>query len=66
MIAPLDETCPPNTQVVDDSVKKSPVAEDGYEVLAAVADEGTIVAPVIMPSFADEDCPGSRTGDGCE
>lgn len=65
MISPLDETCPPET-VVKDETRAMPVVSTEAGSIISVAAEGVAQGLTVTPVQQDEDCPGARTGDGCE
>jgi hypothetical protein len=60
-----DETCPPNTTLVDET-KGSPVVTNDGRTGVQAQDDVLKQAVEITPEFKDEDCPGAHSGDGCE
>lgn len=67
MITPLDDRPSVITVVVGDAITAAPVVSPESETDIGIADDGTnIGAPVVKSDLTNEDCPGSRTGEGCE
>lgn len=67
MIVPLDERPNVITVTVDDAVTVPPTVSAESESSASISDDGTPTGVLtVKPELANEDCPGSRIGDGCE
>jgi hypothetical protein len=64
MTVPLDETCPPALVVTDERQTTLVVTTEERQSVSVVDDGGTITN--VTPAFTNEDCPGARTGAGCE